>query len=38
MWRNIKNKIIGHAYILYTPVNKLLLKINGRGVRSKLKS
>lgn len=37
MWRKIKNKIIGHAYVLYTPVNKLILKING-GVRYKLKS
>ena len=37
MWRNIKNKIIGHAYVLYTPINKLLIKING-GVRSELKS
>ena len=31
MWRNIKNKIIGHADILFTPINKLLLKINGGG-------
>ena len=37
MWRNIKNKIIGHAYVLYTPINKLLIKIHG-GVRSELKS
>lgn len=31
MWRNIKNKIIGHADVLFTPLNKLAIKVNGGG-------
>ena len=31
MWRNIKNKIIGHSDVLCTLFNKIALKINGGG-------
>lgn len=38
MWRNIKNKIIGHADVFFTPFNKIALKINGGGVRDEFKN
>jgi len=31
MWRNIKNKIIGHADVIFTPLNKIVIKVNGGG-------
>ena len=37
MWRTIKNKIIGHADIFFTPFNKIALKINGGGYGTNLK-
>lgn len=37
MWRNIKNKIIGHADVFFTPFNKIALKINGGGYGTNLK-
>lgn len=32
MWRDLKNKIIGHADVFFTPLNKIVIKVNG-GVR-----
>ena len=37
MWREIKNKIIGHADVLFTPLNKMVIKVNGGGYGKHLK-
>lgn len=33
MWRDLKNKIIGHADVFFTPLNKIVIKVNGGGIR-----
>lgn len=37
MWRDLKNKIIGHADFLFTPFNKIVIKMNGGGYGTNLK-
>lgn len=37
MWRDLKNKIIGHADVFFTPLNKIVIKVNGGGYGTHLK-